>query len=1353
MTTFRVVAAVPQDTIMAGSQYHVFLAYNEQHRPAVEELARWLVREGLSPFFDQWGLIPGLPRQEALERALIASVSCAVVLGAGEDGIGPWQEVALRTAIDRQVRERAGDFRIIPVLLPGAVWSEDRLPAFLKQYERVAFDQILDDAEALHRLACGIRGESPGFRPGAAIVPGVEPYRGLRVFKEKHASLFFGRERLTRELVEQLREPAVGGLGERLLAVLGPSGSGKSSVVRAGLVPALRRGALEGSASWPVAVVNPGAQPLESLAVALETLGRKESPPISVYDRVAQQQDGARSLHVAARLLLGEPPRAARLLLVVDQFEEIFTLCTSADLRTGLIGNLLGAVAELGGPVVVVLAMRADFYGHCAGYRGLADLMERRQKLVGAMNSEELRWAIEKPAQRCGGTLDSGVVELLLQDALGQVAHGLESERAGEDSTGRCVRALAQPGHLPLLEFALSELWRRRVGGRLTTAAYREIGGLVGALERHANEVLAKMIRDDPANERICRRIFLSLIHPGQGTVDSRRSAAYPALATNPRAEQVVRTLVDARLLTADDTKRSSATVDLAHEALIQNWTELRRWITAERDDLLTRDRLADDAREWATKRDCHPDYLYQGARLALALEWDAAHPDEAGHTDHVAEFLASSREAEQRRKQNELDQERNLREVAEVAREAERKRAEEAVIAIRRQTRLSHWLLVSLVVTFVSAVASAGLGWWANTQRIKAVEEAHTAESRRLAALSDSIRPQRPDQALLLALEALQFDTLEARDSLGRCLDDRPEVSRFHDIPEGYVREVAVGPGGTIAASYLTRGVNPILSGVVIFHKSGRRTLLEAPEGQITSLAIGAGDIILAGYSGAGGVGVMRLDAQGKRLGAPFEVRKSAFTIRAFGPGGTIVTVGPHPEVSRVVLLDAQGNPVREAPIELPGYFTSVAFGPEDNIAVGYWRSGKGGNAEAGGVVLLDKKGNRIREPIEFEKRVVERVAISREGIIAAGYPSGVVLMDAKGKGVREFPIRIVGTTNCEGVAFGRGGVIVARFGQKIVMLDGNDKQIRHQIDIREGHGGGVAIGPQGTIAAYSRKNGSGGLLTLDATIKDWFETAFFRLEEGSVTSVAFDREGIIAVGYSGRDGGGVVLLDEKGKAIREPIKVPGGSVTSVAFGPRGIIAAGYSGRDGGGVVLLDEKGEAIREPIKVPKGSVTSVAFGPGGTVAAGYSGRDGGGVVLLDEKGKAIREPIALPEIVVSGITFGPGGTVAVGCRQFRGVIAGVLLFDAQGEPFRTTPLGRNVSVECLAFGPRGTIAVGYSSKFVKILDADPASWRRKAMQVANRNLTRKEWTQFFHGIPYRRTIRSLPWPDDLPEGERK
>lgn len=296
---------------MTRKSYHVFLSYDERHRTAVEELARWLVREGLTPFFDWWDLVPGEPKLEARERALADSACCAVILGAGEPGVDPWPAVQQRAAIERQASARGGEFRIIPVLLPGAEWPAVDGPVFLRQYEPAVFSQTLDDEEALYRLACGIRNVQPGPRHGAVIVPGVEPYRGLKLFEETHAPLFFGRERLTRELVGMLEVPAVRGLGGRLLAVLGPSGSGKSSAVRAGLIPALRSGALEGSEGWPVAVVKPGAQPMESLAVAVDALGRGASPPVSVYDRVAGRSDGSRSLHVAARLVLGEPARPA----------------------------------------------------------------------------------------------------------------------------------------------------------------------------------------------------------------------------------------------------------------------------------------------------------------------------------------------------------------------------------------------------------------------------------------------------------------------------------------------------------------------------------------------------------------------------------------------------------------------------------------------------------------------------------------------------------------------------------------------------------------------------------------------------------------------------------------------------------------------------------------------------------------------------------------------------------------------------------------------------------------------------------------------------------------------------------
>src|SRR5512142_1454905 len=238
-------------------KYHVFLSHNSADKPAVEELAVRLRREGIEPWLDKWNLIPGDPCQPAMERALTDCATCAVFIGPG--GLGPWQNEEMRAAIDRRVGERGDQFRVIPVLLPGTERPErGKLPLFLTTTTWVEFRRALDDEEAFRRLVCGIRGEEPGPGPDVAVIEGALqvhdsggaaiagqcPYRGLEVFDVAHAPFFFGREALTEWLVVALR-PSPSGQENRFLAILGASGSGKSSLARAGLIAALRRGALE----------------------------------------------------------------------------------------------------------------------------------------------------------------------------------------------------------------------------------------------------------------------------------------------------------------------------------------------------------------------------------------------------------------------------------------------------------------------------------------------------------------------------------------------------------------------------------------------------------------------------------------------------------------------------------------------------------------------------------------------------------------------------------------------------------------------------------------------------------------------------------------------------------------------------------------------------------------------------------------------------------------------------------------------------------------------------------------------------------------------------------------------------
>ena len=617
------------------------------------------------------------------------------------------------------------------------------VPALDLEDETKATARLLD-------LAANVRRED-------APALGLCPYKGLNYFDEADADLFVGREALTAKLTERVLALASSDSPSKMrsLAVVGASGSGKSSLVRAGLVPALRWNKI--SADWTIEILTPTAHPLESLAMSLTEENGSLAAAAKLIDDLTRDP---RSLHLFAKRTL-KSTNGSRCLLVVDQFEELFALCRSEEERAAFIDNLLTAASEEDGPIIIVITLRADFYAHCAGYLQLREALARQQEYIGAMSTAELRHAIEEPARRGRWELEPGLVELLLHDV------------------GR------EPGALPLLSHAMLETWQRRRGRTLTLSGYTSSGGVRGAIAETAEAIFADQFT--PEQKAIARRIFLRLTELGDetSTGDTRRRATFNELILKPeekdQTQNVLKALADARLIVT-----SANSAEVAHEALIREWPTLRGWLEDNREDLRLHRHLTEAAQEWAA-RNREADVLYRGARLAQAREWATSHPDEMNVLER--EFLeASLALAESEANEREAQRQREL-EAAQKLVEAERSRAEEQAHAAARLRKRSFYLAGAFMVAIIMALAAGFLGWQARTA-------SRLAAARELAAASLSSLDQDPELSLLLALQAA--DKTDRRD--GTILREAEEA--LHSSLQADRLLLSIPHGGALAVS-----------------------------------------------------------------------------------------------------------------------------------------------------------------------------------------------------------------------------------------------------------------------------------------------------------------------------------------------------------------------------------------------------------------------------------------------------------------------------------------------------------------------------------------------------------------------
>ncbi|MGE3537070.1 MAG: ATP-binding protein [Candidatus Tectimicrobiota bacterium] len=409
-------------------------------------------------------------------------------------------------------------------------------------------------------------------RPASSAI-GPNPYQGLAAFTEKEADRFCGRETLTQKLWEVFRalhEPSPGSSAPlRLLPILGPSGCGKSSLVRAGLLPALARQVLPGLRQPRVVLLTPGTQPLEELARVLACTATDDPAPAAKTREFAEElrQPGVSGAYDGLRRIAAVLPgiAASPLIVLVDQYEELYALCEDTEAQNVFVANLLHAAADRAAHVSVILTLRSDFLGQTQRHTALNQAIAARGVIVPAMQTAELRRAIAEPAARAGHPFDPATVELLLADITGH------------------------EGALPLLQFALTRIWEGLAAGVTPADTLRDIGGVGGALAGEAQRLYDSLGASDQA---IARRAFLGLVRLGEGVRDTRRRIAVADLVAYGEDADHVRQVLrlfsrpSARLITFAAAVDGTDTAEITHEALFEHWETLQTWLAHSRADL-----------------------------------------------------------------------------------------------------------------------------------------------------------------------------------------------------------------------------------------------------------------------------------------------------------------------------------------------------------------------------------------------------------------------------------------------------------------------------------------------------------------------------------------------------------------------------------------------------------------------------------------------------------------------------------------------------------------------------------------------------------------------------------------------
>lgn len=1136
-------------------------------------------------------------------------------------------------------------------------------------------DDVLGAGGELLRMAADTEPAGPGSG-AAGPETGECPYRGLPAFTAQDAGWYFGRERATAELVERVFER----IGNGPLMLVAPSGAGKSSLLNAGLVPALRRGGfpMPGAEAWPVVRMTPTARPLDELldcaAKVLGSdlgLGARElrERPLALLEAVRRlsdtapepdpdpdrDRDGGREP--------GRKPPPVRPVLIVDQFEELFTLCSDGHERRAF-ARVLSAVSTSRpagdglDPAVVVLGVRADFTGSCLDLPELAPAFSSGLFVLPPMSLAELRESITRPAELAGVTLEPGLVPLLLRDA------GLR-----EDSPGH-----TPSGVLPLVSHALMATWQQRTGSTLTVAGYERTGGIQGAIARTAETVFARLY---PAEQRTVRRLLVRLVHVADGTGATRRRMERTALMEQlpgpDRAAAALDTFVRARLVTVD-----SDTVEITHEALLHAWPRLRGWIHADRAGLLIHQQLAHAAAEWE-REDRDPSALYRGTRLENARSWADELDGRSRLGPREEDFLRASQAGEDARERQ-----------------------------ARRQVRLRQRMLAVLVVLLVLAVGAGGLAY---EQRAGALGQERVARSRALALQSASLAAGQPERSMRLAADAYRTSaTTEARGAV-LSTQSQPFIARLGGHG-GAVNAVAFAPGNGELATAGSDGTVTLRRvsdhrTTASFTLPGRvRAVAFSPDGRTLAAVSTDGPALLWDVGGRRTAAVLAPDTTGARAvafapdGRTLAVASPDGTVRLWETAGehrAVATLEGHTGRVNALAYAADGrtlvsagadrtvrlwDPVAARPLAvLAGHTDEVlgaAFAPD------------GQSVATGGVDrtvrLWDVAGRRSTATLTGHSDDVNGVAYTPDGttVVSAGGDGTTRLWDVR---AGRLTSTLAGHTDYVlGVAVDPAGSVLATagFDQSVVLWDLRGPVLTSRPFTEVWH---AAYSPDGRLLATAEA---------DHAVRLWDVAerrvaATFSGHTETVFSVAFAPDGR-TLASAGSDGT-IRLWDVASRGPAATLDGQGGTVFSVAFAPDGrtLAAAGSDGT----VRLWDV---AARRRLAVLAGHTdfaNDVVFSPDGRTLA--SAGDDLTVRLWDVSERRQLAALTGHTGAVRGVAFSPDGRTVAS----SGNDGTVRLWDARRRRFEAALTGHTGSARGIAFSPDGrTLASSGNDRTVRL-----------------------------------------------------